>query len=67
MAARPRPADPLAAPAPAAEPQPNPRPAELRQLQRNGMARDTSWRTSAERYLDVYRWAIAARTAAIPA
>lgn len=42
------------------------RPAELRQLQRNGMARDTSWRTSAERYLDVYRWAIAARTAAIP-
>jgi glycogen synthase len=31
------------------------------------MARDYSWRTSAERYLDVYRWAIAARTAATPA
>lgn len=31
------------------------------QLQRNGMARDFSWGASADRYLDVYRWAIKAR------
>ncbi len=38
------------------------RPSELRQLRLNGMARDFSWRPSAERYVDVYRWAVAART-----
>ncbi len=37
------------------------RPDELRQLQRNGMSRDFSWRGNAERYVDVYRWAVAAR------
>ncbi|HEX2100518.1 MAG TPA: glycogen synthase GlgA [Candidatus Synoicihabitans sp.] len=38
------------------------RPDELLQLRRNGMARDFSWRPSALRYVDVYRWAVAART-----
>lgn len=40
------------------------RPDEFRELQRQGMARDFSWRPSAERYVDVYRWAVAARTGA---
>lgn len=39
------------------------RPDEFRQLRRNGMARDFSWRANASRYVDVYRWAIAARRA----
>jgi starch synthase len=38
------------------------RPQELHQLRLNGMARDFSWRPSALRYVDVYRWAVAART-----
>ena len=38
------------------------RPAELRQLQRNGMTHDFSWGPSALQYVDVYRWAIEART-----
>lgn len=41
------------------------RPDELLQLRRNGMARDFSWRPSAQRYADVYRWAVEARTAAL--
>jgi starch synthase len=43
------------------------RPAELLALQRHGMARDFSWKASAERYVEVYRWAIAARNPAAPA
>jgi starch synthase len=38
------------------------RPDEMHQLRLNGMARDFSWRASAEKIVDVYRWAIAART-----
>jgi starch synthase len=38
------------------------RPAHYAALQARGMRRDFSWRPSAERYLDVYRWAIAQRT-----
>lgn len=38
------------------------RPAEFKALRLRGMARDFSWRASAERYVDVYRWAVAART-----
>lgn len=37
------------------------RPDEYRQLRRNGMARDFSWRTSAASYVNAYEWAIAAR------
>jgi starch synthase len=40
------------------------RPEEMRQLRLNGMARDFSWRESAPRFVDVYRWAIAARAGA---
>lgn len=40
------------------------RPAALLALRRNGMARDFSWQPSAEKYLEVYRWAVAARNAA---
>ena len=38
------------------------RPAELLALRHNGMARDFSWGLSARRYVQVYEWAIAART-----
>lgn len=38
------------------------RPDQYRQLRRQGMARDFSWNASARRYVDAYRWAIAART-----
>lgn len=38
------------------------RPDEFTQLRRNGMARDFGWGANAGRYVDVYRWAIAART-----
>ncbi len=34
---------------------------EYTRLRRNGMAKDFSWGASANEYLDVYRWAIAAR------
>jgi starch synthase len=36
-------------------------------LRLHGMARDFSWRASADSYVDVYRWAIAARNPATPA
>ncbi len=39
------------------------RPADYAALQQRGMARDFSWRKSAEQYIDVYRWAAAKRTA----
>lgn len=38
-----------------------------RQMQINGMERDFSWDLSAEKYLDIYRWAIEKRTGALPA
>lgn len=38
------------------------RPEEFRAMQLRGMARDFSWHVSAGKYLDAYRWAIAART-----
>jgi starch synthase len=38
------------------------RPADFAGLQQRGMARDFAWRQSAARYVDVYRWAVAART-----
>lgn len=38
------------------------RPQEFARLRQNGMAKDFSWRTSAESYVDVYRWAIEQRT-----
>ncbi len=38
------------------------RPGEFTALRRRGMAQDFSWRRSAERYVDLYRWAVAART-----
>jgi starch synthase len=37
------------------------RPAEFAGLQRRGMAKDFSWRVSADQYVDAYRWAIKAR------
>ena len=40
------------------------RPAELLALRRHGMARDFRWHASAEHYLDVYHWAVAARNPA---
>ena len=40
------------------------RPAELLALRRRAMAQDFSWRDSAAKYVDVYRWAVAARTGA---
>jgi starch synthase len=39
-------------------------PAEFAALQRRGMAQDFSWSRSAAKYVDVYRWAVAARTGA---
>lgn len=38
------------------------RPADFAGLQKRGMAKDFSWRLSAEKYVDAYRWAVAART-----
>lgn len=38
------------------------RPAHYAALQREGMSRDFSWKQSAGRYIDVYRWAIQHRT-----
>ncbi|MFA6288128.1 MAG: glycogen synthase GlgA [Opitutaceae bacterium] len=38
------------------------RPAEFARLRLNGMARDFSWKQSAAHYVDVYRWAVEART-----
>jgi starch synthase len=38
------------------------RPAELAALRRRAMAQDFSWKHSAAKYVDVYRWAVAART-----
>jgi len=38
------------------------RPADFIGLQQRGMARDFAWRQSAERYVDVYHWAVQART-----
>jgi starch synthase len=38
------------------------RPKEFAHLRLNGMARDFSWKTSAECYVDVYRWAVEQRT-----
>ncbi|WP_069961808.1 glycogen synthase GlgA [Lacunisphaera limnophila] len=37
------------------------RPAELAALRLRGMAQDFSWRSSAKHYVDLYRWAVAAR------
>jgi len=37
------------------------KPGDYLKLRRNGMARDFSWGASAAEYLDIYRWAIAAR------
>jgi len=37
------------------------RPADFAGLQQRGMAKDFSWRKSAEQYVDVYRWAVDAR------
>lgn len=38
------------------------RPAHYAALQRTGMSRDFSWKQSASRYIDVYRWAVQQRT-----
>ncbi|HEY0965996.1 MAG TPA: glycogen synthase GlgA [Opitutaceae bacterium] len=38
------------------------RPAEFKAMRLRGMQQDFSWRRSAERYVDLYRWAVAART-----
>ena len=38
------------------------RPKEFARLRLNGMARDFSWKTSAEHYVEVYRWAVEQRT-----
>ncbi len=38
------------------------RPAEFAALRQRGMARDFSWGRSAAHYVDLYRWAVAART-----
>lgn len=40
------------------------RPAEFLALRRRGMAQDFSWQGSAQRYEEVYRWAIELRTSA---
>ena len=37
------------------------RPKDFMALRLNGMAKDFSWRHSAEQYLDVYRWAVGTR------
>jgi len=42
------------------------RPDEFTALRRRGMAQDFSWRTSANRYVDLYRWAVESRTGAYP-
>jgi starch synthase len=38
------------------------RPEEITGLQRRAMAKDLSWRGSAARYVDLYRWAVESRT-----
>ena len=38
------------------------RPKEFTRLRLNGMAQNFSWKTSAERYVEVYRWAAEQRT-----
>lgn len=38
------------------------RPSEFQRLRQNGMAQDFSWKHSAGRYVDIYRWAIEQRT-----
>jgi hypothetical protein len=38
------------------------RPQEFAALRQRGMAKDFSWRRSAERYVNVYRWAVEQRT-----
>jgi starch synthase len=43
------------------------RPDEYAGLQQRGMAKDFSWRQSAEKYVEVYQWAIDARRASVPA
>lgn len=43
------------------------RPQEFAGLQQRAMAQDFSWRKSAAQYVDLYRWAIEARTGAPPA
>lgn len=40
------------------------RPAEFKAMRLRGMQQDFSWRRSAARYVDLYRWAVAARTGA---
>lgn len=42
------------------------RPAEFRSAQLRAMAQDFSWTRSAPRYVNVYRWAIQARTGVLP-
>jgi starch synthase len=42
------------------------RPAEFKAMRLRGMAKDFSWRASAERYVNLYRWAVEARTGAYP-
>lgn len=42
------------------------RPTELAGLQQRAMARDFSWRDNAGHYVQVYRWAIEARTGGLP-
>lgn len=42
------------------------RPVEFSEMQRRGMARDFSWRTSALQYVNAYRWAISSRTESKP-
>jgi starch synthase len=38
------------------------RPQELAAMQQRAMARDFSWRVSADRYVELYQWAVSART-----
>ena len=40
------------------------RPQEMAALQQRAMAQDFSWRASAPKYVELYRWAVAARTGA---
>ena len=39
------------------------RPREMAALQQRAMAQDFSWRVSADKYVELYEWAVAARTA----
>jgi len=40
------------------------RPQEMAALQQRAMAQDFSWRVSADRYVELYRWAVSARVSA---